>query len=95
MQDLSIQALIFNKHEATPDEQKGDMGYLVQNYATTLINNMLNAISAITRSQVSDVDLPKYLISGHFHTPFSEDHYVVLEILSLSSVSIWFNGLCC
>ena len=39
----NVQALIFNKHEATPDEQKGDMGYLVQNYATTLINNMLNA----------------------------------------------------
>jgi hypothetical protein len=26
---------------------------------------------------------------------FSEDHDAVLSILSLSSVSIWFNGLCC
>lgn len=38
-----IQALIFNKHNATPDDQKDNMGYLVQDYATTLINNMLNA----------------------------------------------------
>ena len=26
---------------------------------------------------------------------FSEDHDVILSILSLSSVSIWFNGCCC
>lgn len=38
-----IQALLFNKHEATPDEQKGNIGYMMQYYATTLINNMLNA----------------------------------------------------
>ena len=38
-----IQAIIFNKHKATPDSEKDKIGYLVQNYATDLINNMLNA----------------------------------------------------
>jgi hypothetical protein len=30
-------------------------------------------------SQVSDVDLPKSLISSQSHTPFSEDHDVILS----------------
>ena len=38
-----IQAIIFNKHEATPDSEKGNMDYLIQDYAIDLINNMLNA----------------------------------------------------
>ena len=38
-----IQALIFNKHEATPNDQKGNLGYLVQYYATNLVSYMLNA----------------------------------------------------
>jgi hypothetical protein len=38
--------------------------------------------------------LPKSLVSGHSHTPFSEDHDAALSILSLNSVSIWFNELC-
>jgi hypothetical protein len=45
-------------------------------------------LSGITCSHVSDVDLPKSLNSGHSHTSFSEDHDVVLSILSLNSVSI-------
>jgi hypothetical protein len=36
--------------------------------------------------------LPKSLISGQTHTPFSEEHDVVLSILSINSESIWFNG---
>lgn len=28
-----IQAIIFNKHEATPDSEKGNMNYLIQDYA--------------------------------------------------------------
>jgi hypothetical protein len=52
-------------------------------------------LSAITCSQVSDVDLPKSLIPDHSHTPFFEDHDVVLSILSLNGVSIGFNGFRC
>jgi hypothetical protein len=39
--------------------------------------------------------MPKSLIFGHSHTPFSENHDVVLLTLSINSVSIWFNGFCC
>lgn len=39
----NIQILVFNKHETTPDDQKGNMGYLVSDYAKKLIGNMLNA----------------------------------------------------
>ena len=39
----NVQALIFNKHQATPDTEKTKMDYLLQDYATTLINNMLDA----------------------------------------------------
>ncbi|WP_321480970.1 insulinase family protein [uncultured Bacteroides sp.] len=38
-----VQALIFNKHDATPGDQKGNMGYLVAQYAKDLISNMLNS----------------------------------------------------
>lgn len=38
-----VQAIIFNKHDATPDSEKGNLGYMMQYYAKTLISNMLNA----------------------------------------------------
>lgn len=38
-----MQAFIFNKHEATPNDQKNSIQYLAQDYAVTLICNMLNA----------------------------------------------------
>ena len=34
---------IWHKHPATPNEAKGNMGYLVQNYLFTMIESMLNA----------------------------------------------------
>lgn len=39
----NVQAIVFNKHETTPDDQKNNIGYLAQNYAKSLISNMLNA----------------------------------------------------
>lgn len=39
----SIQAFIFNKHDATPDSEKNSLNYLMENYATSLISSMLNA----------------------------------------------------
>jgi len=37
-----VQAMLFNKHEATPDEAKGTLDYLVQQYAKNMITTMLN-----------------------------------------------------
>lgn len=38
----SIQAFIYNKYEATPDDQKDNMDYLVQNYSRYIITCMIN-----------------------------------------------------
>lgn len=62
----NIQAIIFNKHEATPDEQKGTMDYLVQNYATTLISNMLNA----RLNELMQVADPPYVYAGTYDDDF-------------------------
>ena len=34
---------IFHKHEAFPNDQKGNVGYLAVNYMSSMIANMLNA----------------------------------------------------
>ena len=39
----STMIYIWHKHPATPNEAKGNMGYLVQNYLFTMIESMLNA----------------------------------------------------
>lgn len=56
----NIQALIFNKHNTTPDDQKGNMEYLIQNYATGLISNMLNA----RLNELMQVADPPYIYAG-------------------------------
>jgi hypothetical protein len=38
--------------------------------------------------------LHKSLISGHSHTPFSEDHDACFINLSLNNISLWINGCC-
>lgn len=62
----NVQALIFNKHEATPDAQKTDMGYLLQDYAVTLINNMLNA----RLNELVQTANPPYIYAGTYDDDF-------------------------
>ena len=61
-----IQALIFNKHETTPDDQKSNMGYLVENYAKTLISNMLNA----RLNELSQTATPPFIYAGSYDGDF-------------------------
>lgn len=61
-----IQVLVFNKHEATPTDQKNNMGYLVQNYATTLISNMLNA----RLSELAQTANPPFIYAGAYDSDF-------------------------
>lgn len=61
-----IQALIFNKHEATPDEQKSNMGYLVENYATSLISSMLNA----RLNELTQTATPPFIYAGSYDGGF-------------------------
>lgn len=61
-----IQVLVFNKHDATPDDQKGNMGYLVQNYATNLISSMLNA----RLNELTQTANPPFIYAGTFEGDF-------------------------
>lgn len=61
-----IQAIIFNKHEATPDSEKGNMNYLIQDYAIDLINNMLNA----RLNELLQAGNPPYIYAGTYDGDF-------------------------
>lgn len=62
----NIQAIVFNKHEATPESEKNSMGYLVQDYATTLISNMLNA----RLDELAQTANPPYIYAGTYDDIF-------------------------
>lgn len=55
-----IQAMFYNKHEATPREAKGNLGYLVQDYAAALICNMINA----RLSELLQTPNPPFIYAG-------------------------------
>lgn len=61
-----IQAIIFNKHKATPDSEKDKIGYLVENYATNLIGNMLNA----RLNELLQEANPPYIYAGSYDGDF-------------------------
>lgn len=47
----NVQLAVFYKHEATPNEEKGNIGYMAENYATYMISNMLNnRLSELTQT---------------------------------------------
>lgn len=62
----NVQALIFNKHEATPNAGKNNMDYLLQDYATTLITNMLNA----RLNELVQTANPPYIYAGTYDDEF-------------------------
>lgn len=62
----NIQAIVFNKHNATPDSEKGGVGYLVENYAKELISNMLNA----RLDELVQVANPPYIYAGAYDGGF-------------------------
>lgn len=61
-----IQAIVFNKHKATPNSEKDKIGYLVENYATNLINNMLNA----RLNELLQEANPPYIYAGSYDGDF-------------------------
>lgn len=61
-----IQAIVFNKHKATPASEKDKIGYLVENYATNLINNMLNA----RLNELLQEANPPYIYTGSYDGDF-------------------------
>ena len=63
-----VQPFIFNKHQATPREEKNNVGYLMQDYAVTLITNMLNA----RLNELLQVANPPYI----YATTYDDDFFV-------------------
>ncbi|MEG1562797.1 MAG: insulinase family protein [Bacteroides sp.] len=61
-----IVALVFNKHEATPNDQKGNIGYLVQNYANSLMGIMLNA----RLDELTQTATPPFIWAGAYDGEF-------------------------
>ena len=62
----NVQAIIFNKHDATPDSEKGNLGYMMQDYAKTLISNMLNA----RLNELMQVANPPYIYAVTYDDDF-------------------------
>lgn len=85
-----IQALIFNKHEATPDDQKDNMGYLMQYYATNLLSSMLNA----RLSELTQTANPPFIYAGAYDRDFfvakTKDAFTGVMICKEGSVE---NGI--
>lgn len=69
-EQADVQAIIFNKHEATPDDQKGEISYLVQNYAKGLIAGMLNA----RLYELAQTAVPPYI-----HAEAEDDNFFVAK----------------
>ncbi|MBP9587043.1 MAG: insulinase family protein [Bacteroides sp.] len=61
-----IQVLVFNKHDAIPDDQKNNVGYLAQSYATSLISNMLSA----RLRELTQTANPPFIFAGAYDSNF-------------------------
>ena len=58
--------MFFNKHAATPDAEKANLGYMVEDYATTLIGNMLTARLNELRQEANPPFIYAYAYDGNF-----------------------------
>ncbi len=76
----NIQAIFFSKHEAVPTEHKSNIGYLVQNYATNLISNMLNA----RLNELLQVANPPYI----YATTYDSDFFVAKTVDAFTGFAI-------
>jgi zinc protease len=61
-----VQVLLFNKHEAIPNEEKGNLGYLITNYAKQMIGSMINARLDELRQNAN----PPYIQAGAYDGAF-------------------------
>ena len=62
----STMIYIWHKHPATPNEAKGNIGYLVQNYLLSMIESMLNARLEELRQSAN----PPFIMAGTEDTNF-------------------------
>lgn len=62
----NIQILYFNKHDAVPNDQKGNLDYLVMHYAKGMISSMINARFNELRQTAN----PPFIYAGAYDGPF-------------------------
>ena len=55
-----VQALFYSKHAATPNSEKGNLGYLVEDYAKDMITTMLNTRLA----ELAQLPNPPFIYAG-------------------------------
>ncbi len=72
-EQANVQAMFFNKHDATPTAEKGNLGYMVQSYATTLIGNMLTARLNELRQAANPPFIYAYAYDGSFFVAKTKD----------------------
>ncbi|NDV64935.1 pitrilysin family protein [Bacteroides sp. 224] len=65
-EQVNTQILLFNKHNATPDSQKSSMDYLAENYAKSLISNMLCA----RLNELRQTATPPFIYAGAYDGNF-------------------------
>ncbi|NDW13157.1 insulinase family protein [Bacteroides sp. 214] len=65
-EQANIQILFFNKHETVPTEEKGNMGYMVAQYMTNLISNMISARLDELRQSAN----PPFVYAGAYDSDF-------------------------
>jgi zinc protease len=80
----NIQVRVFNKHEATPDGEKGNLGYLVEIYMKQMICEMLN-----TRlNELRQLPRPPF-INAHV---FDDDFYVAKTKDAFTGMAVCKEG---
>ena len=85
-----VQVLLFNKHETIPDNQKGNVDYLIQQYAKDLISSMLNA----RLNELAQTANPPYIYAGtqdgNFFVSKTKDAFLGVVVCKEDSID---NGI--
>ncbi|MEG1685147.1 MAG: insulinase family protein [Bacteroides sp.] len=61
-----VQIYVFNKHDITPNENKGTMDYMITNYATYIIGQMLSA----RLNELTQTPTPPFIYAGVYDSDF-------------------------
>ena len=72
-EQANVQAMFFNKHDTPPTAEKGNLCYMVQSDATTLIGNMLTARLNELRQAANPPFIYAYAYDGSFFVAKTKD----------------------
>ena len=89
----NIQLLFFNKHDATPRDQKENIGYLVSNYAITLIADMLNARMEELRQSANPPFIYAGAQDGMFFATRTKDAFTGIVLCKEDNIAGGFEAL--